>query len=550
MTPASRPAPRPGRARHLVWLTALWALLFLPHLGTPELHLEEGRRFLPARAMLATGDHVLPTIFERPYLSKPPLHYWAIELCSLPGGEVTTLTTRLPSALATLGVALLVFLLADRHLSRRAGICAALSWFVTPLAVEKAILGEIEAPLTLFVALALAALFRAGRLRSAESTEPGGSGGSARLVATLGGGVALGAAVLTKGPAAWVFVAAALLGALAFDSRAVRGLFVPALAMIAISAAIGGAWVLALVQHLGWDELRSVWGDQMVGGKQSVAKLLQTRASYLVGTVGGLLPGALLAFALLPRSTRRDGMPPLVRFGLATACGAVLFFLVYPRAEARYVFPAAPLVAIVGGYVLARGIDGAAARSSFGRAWRFAAIGVGAAGCVAGLVCLLDGFTTRIAPVGLDATAVVLLLAMAGAGASAVALARRGSAVPALLAAFGVLASVRVIHAVVVIPHDAHEARGGDNAAIAAGIEAALPPGDVVHTLLWGGFNAMALVPRRVVFVESADDVPAGAPVLYGVRPGREIPAGVADRPRLGAWDVDGWTLIAAGAPR
>ena len=40
MTPASRPAPRPGRARHLVWLTALWALLFLPHLGTPELDAE------------------------------------------------------------------------------------------------------------------------------------------------------------------------------------------------------------------------------------------------------------------------------------------------------------------------------------------------------------------------------------------------------------------------------------------------------------------------------------------------------------------------------
>jgi 4-amino-4-deoxy-L-arabinose transferase-like glycosyltransferase len=541
----------------LACLTALWALLFLPHLGTTELRVEEGRRFLPARAMFTSGDQVLPTIFERPYLAKPPLHYWAIELCSLPGGAVTRWSTRLPSALATLGVAVALFLLADRALSRRAATCAALTWFATPLAVEKGTLGELEAPLALFVTLALWGLFAARFASTAER----------RRSALWLGGAALGCAVLTKGPAAWVFVGAAALGSLALDRRSWRAILGPALAMVAISAAIAGVWVALLVQRLGWAELQATWSQQMVGGRRGLFALLESRATYVARAAGGLLPGALLAFALLPRFRRRAPgergsapapLPPLVRFALATALGAAAFFLLYPRSEARYVLPAAPWVALIGGYVLARGIDcpGAGAdglRTSYGRAWRWSAFAVGAAGAVAGVACLVAGLANRgvagLAPLRLDSLGVALALALAASGAAALAFSRAGRAAPALLAAFGVLAGVRGIHATQVIPRDALRASLSGNAPLAAEIDAALPPGKPLYTAWWGGFNALALLPRRVIFTAAPEELAPDSVLLFATRADTPAPTGVERWPRVGQWTLSGWTLVAVERP-
>ena len=53
-----------------------WAVVFLPSLGTPELKGEEGRRVLPARNMLRSGEWVVPEVGGRPYSRKPPLLNW------------------------------------------------------------------------------------------------------------------------------------------------------------------------------------------------------------------------------------------------------------------------------------------------------------------------------------------------------------------------------------------------------------------------------------------------------------------------------------------
>ena len=56
--------------RSFVWiLVAVWALAYLPHLGTRLMRLEEGRRATPAREMLQTGDFVHPTLYGKTYLN-------------------------------------------------------------------------------------------------------------------------------------------------------------------------------------------------------------------------------------------------------------------------------------------------------------------------------------------------------------------------------------------------------------------------------------------------------------------------------------------------
>ena len=168
----------------MVLLTALWALLFLPNHAVTEMQHEEGRRLLPARSMLESGDYVLPRIWGHPYLAKPPAQFWAIAAAGTLAGEVTPSTARIPSLLATLGTALLVYGVGLRLLSRTAGILGAVGLLLTPIVFEKGTLAEIEA---LFGFL----LFGAGLLLWFAVRR--------RNLAWIPAGVVLGLATLTKG---------------------------------------------------------------------------------------------------------------------------------------------------------------------------------------------------------------------------------------------------------------------------------------------------------------------------------------------------------------
>jgi len=63
---------------------------------------------------------------------KPPLYYWAVTVASLPGGEVTPLTVRLPSAASFVLLVLIVHFLGCDLVGRRTGLVAALVLMSTP----------------------------------------------------------------------------------------------------------------------------------------------------------------------------------------------------------------------------------------------------------------------------------------------------------------------------------------------------------------------------------------------------------------------------------
>ena len=94
--------------RFLLILTLLvtWAAIYLPGLGGMELKGEEGRRILPARVMMRTGDYVLPYSEGKPYHRKPPLINWSIAASFKALGGESEFAARLPSALSVLLLAL------------------------------------------------------------------------------------------------------------------------------------------------------------------------------------------------------------------------------------------------------------------------------------------------------------------------------------------------------------------------------------------------------------------------------------------------------------
>jgi 4-amino-4-deoxy-L-arabinose transferase-like glycosyltransferase len=131
------------------WLlvAALWAALYLPGLGSFELKGEEGRRILPARVMVQSGDWILPRSEGKPYHRKPPLINWAIASSfRLHGGE-SEWAARLPSALAVLALSAAALLtgraFAGYH--RCFPLFLAVATLTCGGLVEKGRLAEIEA---------------------------------------------------------------------------------------------------------------------------------------------------------------------------------------------------------------------------------------------------------------------------------------------------------------------------------------------------------------------------------------------------------------------
>src|SRR6266576_6994322 len=95
-----------SRAASFCLVIACWAAIYLPGLGSLEIKGEEGRRILPAVAMLETGNYLVPQVGSEAYLRKPPLVNWLVAASFRLFGYQNEWTARLPSVLCILGVAI------------------------------------------------------------------------------------------------------------------------------------------------------------------------------------------------------------------------------------------------------------------------------------------------------------------------------------------------------------------------------------------------------------------------------------------------------------
>src|SRR5439155_16543634 len=81
------------------FLIAWCGVLFFYGLSAGPLYRTESLRAIIGAECLR-GHWLYPVLYGEPFLTKPPGHYAAIALCSLPFGQVTAWSARLPSAIA------------------------------------------------------------------------------------------------------------------------------------------------------------------------------------------------------------------------------------------------------------------------------------------------------------------------------------------------------------------------------------------------------------------------------------------------------------------
>src|SRR6185437_5633670 len=142
-------------------LIAAWCgALFFYGLGAGPLYRTESLRAIIGAESLR-GHWLYPVLYGEPFLTKPPGHYAAIAVCSLPFGKVTDWSARLPSAIAATAIVFLMWGMLRSVLGERREFLAAMLIPTAVLWLDKAPSAEIDMTLTAWVVAALALFHKA-----------------------------------------------------------------------------------------------------------------------------------------------------------------------------------------------------------------------------------------------------------------------------------------------------------------------------------------------------------------------------------------------------
>jgi 4-amino-4-deoxy-L-arabinose transferase-like glycosyltransferase len=242
-----------SRVPPLLLVVAIWAAIYLPALGSFEIKGEEGRRILPAIAMLENGNYIVPQVGSGAYFRKPPLINWLVAASFKIFGTRNEWTARVPSILCVLAVAVAFVTVARTSLGRLGSTVAAIVWLTNFGTIEKGRLIEIEA---LYMSLCgMAIIFWLSFWEQKRSP----------WLMWLIPSLFLGLSWLAKGPTLLLFFYAVVLAVL-FQSRQWRLLLHPAhFVALAIMLGIFASWALPFMKMTAADTVMQKWSNQFVG---------------------------------------------------------------------------------------------------------------------------------------------------------------------------------------------------------------------------------------------------------------------------------------------
>jgi 4-amino-4-deoxy-L-arabinose transferase-like glycosyltransferase len=285
-------SPRAGLLLAAAWVVLVAILLPVREVTPPD----EPRFTHQAQEMKESGDWIVPKIGGLPNADKPPMLFWGANLASLALPRITELTARVPSALGSLVVLLLLLRLGRRLWNSAAvGAGGALVLLTGIEFFQKSQWVSCDMILTAWVAVATTfwreALF--------EPDEPGLVPGAPRWVAVLLGWVAAAGAVLSKGPVGILWPALWIVAESAGrrNPRSLLRVLRPEgpLAM----ALIVGAWLAAFGARAGFQYVEEAVFKQNVSRYVSAWNSVQPWYFYFGQAPVDLLPWSLFLPAAL-----------------------------------------------------------------------------------------------------------------------------------------------------------------------------------------------------------------------------------------------------------
>jgi len=275
-------------------LLASAIILYLPFLGElPFLH-EEPRRALIARTMMETGEFFVPMLLEDIYTAKPPLFNWLIVAFSLPGGEITEFTARLPSVVFLLLTAIIMVVGLRRYLSQSGQLFLGMAILLTPELMAKATIAEIEIIFVFFVTMSIWSWY--------WLYDRGYTGIRLWFIPL----VVVAASFLTKREPSLVFFYFSVVSFLIYEKRLKELFSVGHIISFAMMCTIIGGWLVVMAESVGVDALLTSLQSEVVnrGLTSSVMDYLKHFVFYPLQLFAGLIPLSFLLIPLYMRDTR------------------------------------------------------------------------------------------------------------------------------------------------------------------------------------------------------------------------------------------------------
>ena len=346
------------RWRALVLGTA--AVLLLSGLGGLDADAPDEPRTLQIAEELRSGEHRLSGLVVlhmngEVYTQKPPLYYWLAALAGAPAGHVSELAARLPSALAGIFVVWLTLLLGNRMLGSGAGVLGAailLTAWLFPFLARRV---QFDVLLTAFELTALASFWWLDR----------GIGNPRRHQLVLH--LALGLAVLTKGPVGFLIPLLTILAFLVWERRPREIARALPLWGLSLSILPGVLWVAAATALAPEGFAGAAVGQNLFGRFFIGTSHARPLWYYLYNFPLDFLPWTL-AWPALWVVARRSVFAPAGdestqrawRFLLAGVATNLLFFSLSSGKRGLYLLPVFPATALLSADALQRWLAGRA----------------------------------------------------------------------------------------------------------------------------------------------------------------------------------------------
>jgi len=321
-------------------LVILIALLYLPYLGHTPLIQEEPRRAIISQNMMDSGDYFVPILDNRIYTAKPPLFNWMIIAASLPGGEVTEFSSRLPSVISIALLSVIMIMGMRKYLSLEGLIFLSLSIALSIELMSKAQLAEIEMVFTLLVSLSLWSWFWLNKAAT---------NGVRQWLLPL---VMVALAFLAKGPPAIIFFYLGVIPFLIVKKRW-RELFSFGhfIGFLGMSLIISG-WIMMMINSTGAQILLDTLKREVLyrEGSSSALDYIKHIPSYPLELFAAMLPFSLLLVPLLFRSVRKllqSNYGSIYTFALLAFLANLPIYWFKGNSSVRYFMPMFPTILVL-----------------------------------------------------------------------------------------------------------------------------------------------------------------------------------------------------------
>ena len=330
------------------------------------------------------GNVILPQYSRGALVQVPPMYWWAAATAVRIFGW-NEVALRAPSLFAAATTTAILYGWLASALSRRVAMWSAAVILSTQYIADAARQPRMDAILMMFLTAAMVCLDRSFARQPKRKS----------LLAWAA--LAMGGAVLTKGPLGLVLPGLAVAIFLALERRWREMFSLEVIATFAIAFAIGAIWYLAALQvggnvFLEWQIVHGLFRRFFGAVAGGVGECQNPFYYFIPRLVSGFLPWSLFYPALVVMMWReRANTPPPMLFALCWFAAILGFFTVSAGKCAVYILPVFPALAALIGYVIAEVAANAQSRDLPHKLfdWASIAIAVGVGVMVVALLALL-----------------------------------------------------------------------------------------------------------------------------------------------------------------